>query len=80
MHLFLYPGAAWDPCIPELSAWARDLAQLPIPLPANAHLGAAADGSSRWVLVTHMGDPNGAPGSWPGPGPALTAADIWGVN
>lgn len=39
LHLFLYQGAAWDPCIPELSAWAQDLAQLPIPLPANAHPG-----------------------------------------
>lgn len=43
-------------------------------------LGAAADGSRRWVLATHMGDPNGVPGSWPGPGPALTVADIWGVS
>lgn len=39
------------------------------------HLRGAGDVSSTYILVIHMGDTEGVPGSepWPGPVPAIVA-------
>lgn len=54
-------GKCWDP---------RGAAVLAAPfltqLPAHAPGKAPEDGPSAWTPVSHVGDPDGAPGSWLG--------------
>lgn len=42
--------------------------------------GTAKNGPNAWVPASHMGHPDGAPGSWLRLGPVLTISAIWAVN
>lgn len=55
-------------------------ATLLIQLSVNVPGKASEDGLSSWVPVTHVEDVNKILGSQLQPGPATTAALIWGVN
>lgn len=54
--------------------------QFPVQLPDNARGKAAVEHPRAWAPGTPGGDQDGAPDSWPQPGPDLATAPIWGVN
>lgn len=65
---------------PHIRAEVAALAALsPTQLP-NAPGKAAHDGPSVWAPVTHVGGPDGAPGSWLQPGSYLAFEASWGVK